>query len=50
VYDPSQLLERRPEVVVIAAWTYANTIISRNQEYLKEGGRFLIPLPKLKVV
>ena len=50
VYDSSQLLERRPDVVVILAWTYADTIINRNREFLKRGGRFLVPLPELKVV
>lgn len=50
VYDSSQLLERQPDVVVILAWTYADTIINRNQEFLKRGGRFLVPLPELRVV
>jgi len=50
VYDSSQLLERRPDVVVIAAWMYADTIIKRNQEFLERGGRFLVPLPELKMV
>jgi SAM-dependent methyltransferase len=50
VYDSSQLLERQPDLVVILAWTYADTIINRNREFLKRGGHFLVPLPELKVV
>jgi SAM-dependent methyltransferase len=50
VYESSHLLKRRPDVVVIAAWTYADTIINRNREFLNGGGRFLVPLPELRVV
>jgi SAM-dependent methyltransferase len=50
VYPSSDLLKRRPDVVVIAAWTYADTIIDRNREFLNGGGHFLVPLPELRVV
>jgi SAM-dependent methyltransferase len=50
VYNSTQLLERKPDVVVILAWTYADIIMKRNEEFLKRGGHFLVPLPELRVV
>ena len=44
------LLEKKPDYVIILAWRFADLIIGRNQEYLKAGGHFMIPLPELRVV
>ena len=50
VLPSSALLDRKPDLVVILAWVYAEPIIKRNQAYLESGGKFLIPLPDVKVV
>jgi len=48
---PSETLnERRPDYVVLLAWQYAEPILKRNQAYLAAGGRFIIPLPELRIV
>jgi SAM-dependent methyltransferase len=44
------LIEEKPDYVIILAWRFADLIISRNQDYLKQGGHFIIPLPELRVV
>jgi SAM-dependent methyltransferase len=43
-------LAAMPPVTFIAAWRFADTIISRNKAYLDAGGRFIVPLPTFKVV
>jgi hypothetical protein len=50
VLPSSVLFERKPDYVIILAWRFADTIISKNQAYLEGGGQFLIPLPYFKVV
>jgi hypothetical protein len=50
IYSPKMLVERRPDFTVLLAWTYADKIVSANQPYLSQGGRFIIPLPEVKVV
>jgi SAM-dependent methyltransferase len=50
VLPSSELSVRRPDVVVVLAWMYANEIIDRNQRYLREGGEFLVPLPNMRIV
>ncbi len=50
VYPPSALIERKADVAVILAWIYAKPIAERNQPYLAAGGRFLAPLPEMKII
>jgi len=50
VLPSSELATRKPDIVVILAWIYAEPILKRNQAYLEAGGRFLLPLPEPKVV
>lgn len=44
------LAEEKPDYVIILAWRFAELIINRNQDFLKQGGHFIIPLPNLRVV
>lgn len=44
------LLERKPDLVVILAWTYVDPIVKRNQRYLDAGGMFLVPLPQVRLI
>jgi SAM-dependent methyltransferase len=50
VYPSQHLLDDKPEYTLILAWQYQNEIISKNQEYLKNGGKFIVPLPTLRIV
>ncbi len=35
---------------VILAWIYADPILRRNKAYIEAGGRFVAPLPDMKVI
>jgi hypothetical protein len=50
VVPSGELYVRRPDYVIVLAWIYAEPIIRRHQRFLEEGGKFIIPLPELKVV
>jgi len=48
---PSEALAaRKPDIVVILAWIYAEPIVTRNAEFVRNGGTFLIPLPEAKTI
>ncbi len=48
---PSQTLyDRKPDYVVVLAWQYAEPILKNNRRYLEQGGRFVLPLPRVQVV
>jgi SAM-dependent methyltransferase len=50
IYPPQHLSDDPPDYVVLLAWNFAREIIDREQEYVRQGGRFIIPLPSPYVV
>lgn len=50
VLPSSELGTKRPDIVVILAWIYAEPILKRNQAYLETGGQFLVPLPEPQMI
>jgi SAM-dependent methyltransferase len=49
VLPSAELYDRRPDYVIILAWAYAEPIMSRHQEFLRQGGHFLVPMPTPRV-
>ena len=50
VKSSADLVESMPSVTVIAAWRFADLIISRNLQYIKAGGKFVVPLSTFRIV
>jgi len=50
IHAPSFLAEVKPDYVLILAWTLADEIIEQMSEVRSWGGRFVVPLPDVKVV
>ena len=46
---PEMLLEARPDYVLLLTWNFADEIMQQQAEYRRGGGRFIIPVPELKV-
>jgi hypothetical protein len=41
-----ELLRRQPDFVVLLAWNFVDEIVEQQDEYLRRGGRFIVPVPK----
>jgi len=50
VYGSSKIYKDKPEYVLILAWRYYKKIILKNIKHLRNGGKFIIPLPKIKII
>jgi SAM-dependent methyltransferase len=44
-----EIYSRRPELIVILAWRYADLIMQKHRPFQRAGGRFVLPLPRVTV-
>lgn len=46
----SRFREEPPDYALLLAWNYADAIIAKEAEYHRAGGRFIVPIPKPRLV
>lgn len=39
-----------PDYAVLFAWAFTDEVIKKRQDYLQQGGKFIIPLPEVRIV
>jgi methylation protein EvaC len=50
IVPPETFHERPPDYAIMTAWNYEPEIIRKEQAFLKNGGRFIVPLPEVRIV
>ena len=50
VYSDDKILKSKPDYALLLAWNFSKEIINNNIQYLKKGGKFIIPIPNIKII
>lgn len=50
VYHPDRLKDIRPDYLLLLAWNYADAIIANEKEFSERGGKFIVPVPDVRII
>ncbi len=50
IVSPAYFHDHPPEYAIMTAWNYEAEILEKEKGYLKTGGRFIVPLPEVRII
>ena len=50
IYSESEMRDANPDYLLILPWHFIDEFIERESEFLKNGGKFIVPCPEFKII
>jgi len=51
IFSSSKLdSQQKPDYALLFAWPFLKEVLERNKKFIRRGGKFIIPLPKVKII
>ena len=50
IYSEEEMRAANPDYLLVLPWHFINEFVNREQEYLRNGGKFIVPCPKFEVI
>jgi|TARA_B110000037_G_scaffold47800_1_gene58529 2-polyprenyl-3-methyl-5-hydroxy-6-metoxy-1,4-benzoquinol methylase len=50
VYSDKEMLRKKPDYALILAWNFKKEIMNNNKKFYEDGGKFIIPIPRVKII
>jgi len=50
IVAPERLMAERPDYVLLLAWNFVDEIVKQQVAFLEQGGRFILPVPEVRIL
>lgn len=50
IISEEQMRKIKPDYMLVLPWQFIHEFIRREKKYLKEGGKFIVPLPEVRII